>query len=140
MPSWTKEQLSDYERRSLKTDAPKAIEPVSHPVVDGMWVAPSTDEAKLNKTEAAYLRYLRALNPRYLGIQNITLKLADDCRYTPDFFAIDNMGVLHAREVKGFWRDDAKVKIKVAARLFPFIKFTVATKTKDGWSHTEVKP
>lgn len=103
-------------------------------------ISPSTDERKLNKTERAYLDYLRALNPQWLGIQNITLKLGYDTRYTPDFFGIDTLGVIHAREVKGFWRDDAKVKIKVAARLFPWIKFTVAMKTKTGWSHTEVKP
>jgi len=103
-------------------------------------VIKSTDEEKLNKTEQAYLAYLRSLKPQWLGIQNITLKMADDTRYTPDFFAIDSLGVLHAREVKGFWRDDAKVKIKVAARQFPWIRFTVAVKDGNYWKHTQVKP
>lgn len=116
------------------------IDPAAPVIEAAITVQPSADEVKLNKTEKAYLAYLRGLNPIWLGIQNVTLKLGDDCRYTPDFFAIDNLGVLHAREVKGFWRDDAKVKIKVAARMFPFIRFTVAVKTKAGWEHTQIKP
>lgn len=100
----------------------------------------TTDEEKLNKTEKAYLAYLRGLNPQWLGIQNVTLKLADDTRYTPDFVAIDNCGIFHAREVKGFFRDDAKVKIKVAARQFTWIRFTLAFKDGNGWRHEEVKP
>jgi len=101
---------------------------------------PTTDEDKLNKTEKAYLSYLRALKPLWIGVQNITLKLADDTRYTCDFFFIDEAGALHGRETKGFWRDDAKVKIKVAARTFPWIRFAVAEKDGIGWKHTEVKP
>jgi hypothetical protein len=106
----------------------------------GMHPVPSTDEAKLNKTEAAYLQLLRTFNYKYLGIQNITLKLADDCRYSCDFNFIDGVGLWHFHEVKGFFRDDAKVKIKVAARLFPMFHFCVVRKTKEGWDFTEVKP
>ena len=35
-------------------------------------------------------------------------------------------GVLELHECKGFWRDDARVKIKVAASLYPF-KFIAVT-------------
>jgi hypothetical protein len=52
--------------------------------------------------------------------ERLTLKLADDTRYTPDFLVQDLDGSLRLEEVKGFWRDDAKVKIKVAAAQFPF--------------------
>lgn len=103
-------------------------------------LTPSTDEQKLNKTERAYLDYLRALKPLWLGIQCLTIKLGDDTRYTPDFIVIDHQGVIHAREVKGFWRDDARVKIKVAARMYPWLRFTAAQKTKEGWKHEEIKP
>ena len=44
----------------------------------------STDEEKLNKLEHDYLAYLRAKGYR-VGIQNVTLKLAHDCRLTVDF-------------------------------------------------------
>lgn len=105
-----------------------------------MTITPTTDEAKLNKTEKAYLSWLRAQGFVWIGVQAITLKLGDDTRYTCDFMALNYKGDLHGREVKGFFRDDAKVKIKVAARQFPFIKFSVVKKTKDGWDHKEVKP
>lgn len=102
----------------------------------------TTDERKLNKTEAAYLDYLKSRDDNeWIGVQNITLKLADDCRYTCDFSVVGANGRLIMLEVKGFFRDDAKVKIKVAARLFPWIQFIVVQKTKGvGWTHTEVKP
>lgn len=116
----------------------------------GMWPRPqvpilklslSTDCQKLNKTESAYLQFLKTQDLQWIGVQNITLKLADDTRYTCDFFCIDHDGILHGREVKGtFVRDDAKVKIKVAARMFPWIRFSIVKKVKNGWEHTEVKP
>lgn len=100
----------------------------------------STDESKLNKTEAAYLAFIKCLGFAWIGVQNVTLKLADDTRYTCDFFVVDSKGHVQGREVKGFFRDDAKVKIKVAARMFPWIEFQIVTKTKTGWEHQIVKP
>ena len=99
----------------------------------------STDEEKLNKTEKAFLTYMRLGGFDWIGVQNVTLKLADDVRYTVDFTAI-RLGKLMAYEVKGFFRDDARVKIKVAARLFPWISFVIVRKTKDGWQYEDVKP
>ena len=51
----------------------------------------------------------------------VTLKLADDTRYTPDFMVTKPDFEIQFIEVKGFWRDDAKVKIKVASAMFPFV-------------------
>ena len=39
---------------------------------------------------------------------------------------------MEMHEVKGFWRDDARVKIKVAADIYPF-RFLAIKKAKDGW-------
>jgi hypothetical protein len=103
-------------------------------------VVPSKDVAKMNKTEAAWWAKLQADGHAWVGAQNITLKLADDCRYTPDFFFLTQDGKLHAHETKGFFREDAKVKIRVAARLFPFISFTVVTKEKGEWKLAPVSP
>ena len=105
----------------------------------GLSIRGSTDEAKLNKTERAYLGYLRALGHPWIGIQNITLKLADDCRYTPDLSTLD-VGGFTFWEVKGHMRDDAKVKLQVAARLFPWAKFVIVKAAGTGWEHIEVKP
>lgn len=109
--------------------------------IDPMTVAPSTDEAKLNKTERDYLAYLRGEgNPlAWIGIQNITFKLAHDTRFTPDFTVIEQ-GNMRCIDVKGFQREDALIKIKVAARLFPFAKFIIVKRDKGGWDHREVTP
>jgi len=101
---------------------------------------PSTDEEKLNKTEKRYLEYLRRLNPPWIGIQKITLKLADDTRLTPDFNYLDPTGRMVFVDVKGFQREDALIKMKVAARMFSWATFIIAKEIKNGWQEKEVKP
>lgn len=119
----------------------RKIEKVPFKAPEPMTIQPTTDEAKLNKTERAYLEWLRSTGLfQWIGVQNVTLKLGDDTRYTCDFFAMTYDGEMTGREVKGFFRDDAKVKIKVAARMFPWIKFSVVKKDGSGWDHKEVKP
>lgn len=94
---------------------------------------------KLNKLEQAFLLRLRAENPK-IYIQAITLKLADDCRYTPDFVAIKGNSIM-VYEVKGFMRDDALVKLKVAARMFSWMNFVLVTrKGKDNWIYANINP
>lgn len=103
-------------------------------------VAHSTDVKKLNKLEKAWLRHLEMLGFPWIGVQAITLKLADDTRYTPDFMVIDANGQLVAYETKGWMRDDAAVKLKVAARLYRFIRFVLVQKDKGQWKETPVNP
>lgn len=103
---------------------------------------------ELNKTEQAYRELLshRVSTGEVLWwkFEPMTLKLADNCRYCPDFFVMTADGELQAHEVKGslhFIQDDAKVKIKVAASLFPFRFFLCAPKAKKdggGWKIVEV--
>lgn len=100
----------------------------------------SNDESKLNKTEAAWLAELRIRNPKFLGIQAMTFKLGDDCRYTPDFIEISQEDKFIAWEVKGFMRDDALVKLKVAARMFPFLDFYVVKRIKGSWETKKINP
>jgi hypothetical protein len=104
----------------------QALLPSKQPINDPGAIAPcfmrpSTDEQKLNKTEKAYLNFLRMEKHHWIGIQCISLKLGDDCRYNPDFLVINTDGQLQAHEVKGFMREDALVKLKTAARFFSFI-------------------
>lgn len=108
--------------------------------VKGVKIAKSTDEGKLNRLEASFLFWLRVARPPWIGIQNMTLKLADDVRYTPDFMTVDEAGGLVAWECKGWMRDDARVKLRVAARQFPFIKFVLVTKMGGTFKREEVKP
>lgn len=99
----------------------------------------------MNSTELDYSTVLEARKQAGSDIlwwvfESITLKLAQDTRYTPDFVVMRADGLLECHEVKGFWQDDAKVKIKVAAEKFPF-RFLAVRKLpkKDGggWETTE---
>ena len=61
------------------------------------------------------------------------------CTYTPDEIILAADGALYADDVKGHMREDANVKIKVAARQFAGVTFRVAKLTKDGWKLREIK-
>jgi hypothetical protein len=116
----------EMKKKSQRLDRPPAFT-----------LAPSKDEQKLNKTERALLAHLRALGCDWVGVQNITLKLADDCRLTPDFATLKD-GTLTLWDAKGFQREDALIKMKVAARSFPFFKFIIASRDGGGWHMREV--
>jgi hypothetical protein len=75
----------------------------------------------------------------HVYFEQVTLKLAPDLRYTPDFAVYDAAGLLAFYEVKGgFFADDAKVKIKMAAQIFPMHSFHLARKIRGAWIIEEV--
>lgn len=99
---------------------------------------------QMNKTEAAYAMHLEARKNAHELIwyvfEGITFKLADGCRYTPDFAVMRDDGVIELHECKGYWTDDARAKIKVAADKFPFRFIAVykqAKKDGGGWRFEE---
>lgn len=93
---------------------------------------------KMNKTESAYAQHLELLKKAneilWYEFEALKFKLADKTFYTPDFIVLNKDNVLEAHEVKGFWRDDARVKIKVAANKFP-VKFIAISKKKKAWEY-----
>lgn len=98
---------------------------------------------EMNKTEARYEAEILAplkqageiLDYRF---ERVKLKLAKNTYYTFDFEIVKNDCTLECHEVKGFWRDDARVKIKVAAEMFPERKF-IAVQLKDKkWEIEEI--
>ena len=102
---------------------------------------------QMNKTEAAYAQTLelrkRAGEIIWYAFDAINLRLAEKTHYRGDFFVMLASGELQVHEVKGarsVFADDAKVKVKVAASLFPF-KFIVvypqAKKPSGGWEYEE---
>lgn len=91
---------------------------------------------QMNKSEAAYATALEAARIAQEIVWYCHLKLADGCRYTPDFAVLRADGVMEMHEVKGYWTDDARVKVKVAAEKFPFVFKAVykqAKKDGGGW-------
>lgn len=98
----------------------------------------------MNKTEAAYERDLRDAKSlgdiQWYRFEGLKLRLADNTFYTPDFAVMASDGVIECHEVKGFWRDDARAKIKIAAEQYPF-RFkaiqALAKKHGGGWKVEE---
>lgn len=95
----------------------------------------------MNKTEAAYDAHLALLQHAgeilWRRFEGLKLRLADNTFYTPDFAVMAADGVMEMHEVKGFWTDDARVKIKVAAEQYPFRFKALKAKTKNdggGWA------
>lgn len=63
----------------------------------------------------------------------LKIRLADNTYYTIDFMLVMADMTIELHEVKGFWEDDARVKIKCAAEALPYFKFiavTIDKKTK----------
>lgn len=91
---------------------------------------------EMNRLESEYAAHLRGLEHAgevlWWAFEPIKLKLARLTTYTPDFVVMRNDGTLECHETKGYWLDDAKVKIKVAAERFPF-RFLAITKKAGQW-------
>lgn len=90
----------------------------------------------MNNLERAYSNYLEAR--RKAGeilrwdFEPEKLRLADRTFYTPDFRVIDSEGRIEFHETKGFMRDDAAVKIKVAAEQHPYV-FKLVMQKRGQW-------
>lgn len=139
---WTPEQVEAHNAKVAGTTLPALPKKTFPRVTVDAAQRPSTDEAKLNKTETDYLAILRAKpTVRWIGIQAITFKLADNCRYTPDFCIIteDNRFIAIDTKGKHIW-EDSKIKMKMAARIFTWVRFVIAQKKAGKWSEYEFKP
>lgn len=95
----------------------------------------------MNKTEAAYAAHLESQRAAgqvlWFRFEGLKLRLADNTFYTPDFAVMAADGQLECHEVKGYWQDDARVKIKVAAEQYPLTFLAVKAKAKKdggGWA------
>ena len=106
-----------------------------------------TNALGMNKTEQAYADLLelrkRAGEIHGYRFEPLKFNLGSACFYTPDFEVVLPDGVLEYHEVKGFWRDDARVKIKAVARQFSDRLFVVvmkkAKKHGGGWEREEIR-
>lgn len=145
------EQFAEFIAKNPKANVAVVSKPVPAstlaPVRTNLVLQKTTDEEKLNKLEARYLARLRTLGYPWIGVQNIALKLGHDCRLVIDFFIINQNGELEAHDTKARTKkgkilieDDAQVKMAVAARLFPFIRFFLVTEDGGNWTKKPIKP
>lgn len=146
---WSEDQLADYlKRRGVPSNMPHVD--VSSPPFNlpantaGAFALGRLPVGSMNKTEAAYEAHLREQQHAgavlWFKFEGVKLRLADNTFYTPDFAVLPSACVLELHEVKGFWQDDARVKIKVAASLYPFRFIAVKARAKrdgGGWEQEE---
>lgn len=111
---------------------------------NGMLALGRLKTGQMNKTEAAYRDTLelrrQAGEVLWYRFEGLKLRLADNTFYTPDYAVMLASGQIECHEVKGFWQDDARAKIKIAAEMYPFRFVAVKAKSKKaggGWD-TEV--
>jgi hypothetical protein len=95
-----------------------------------------------SNTEAGYASYLHV---QMLGgdiqlyrYEPFRLHLAERTTLTPDFLVVMKDGSLQIHEVKGWAREDAMVKLKIAARLYPWWKFVLVKRVKGQWDCREL--
>lgn len=99
---------------------------------------------EMNKTEAAYAAILdqRIADKEIIEYkyEAMTLKLAKQCSYTPDFWVLENNYEISFHEIKGAFihSPSSIVKLKTAAEIFPFRFVLAQLIKKDQWEISEV--
>lgn len=91
----------------------------------------------MNKLEERYSQHLNLLKAagevHEWWFEAFKFKLSDDkCTYTADFLVQLVDGTLEIHELKGFSRDDAIVKLKMMAMIFPF-RCLLIKESKKSW-------
>ena len=111
---WTEQDLADHLAKR---------KPVSKPS-NPAYALGRLKTGEMNKTEAAYARHLElqkaAGEVLWWKFEGVKLRLADNTFYTCDFAVMPSDHILTMDEIKGWWAEDARVKIKVAASIYPF--------------------
>lgn len=119
MTRWTTDQLAEHLAR-IKAPVPAAAEPVGPKFK--------------SKLEAEYAQMLEAQARSGLikswMYEGITVRLADGVRFTVDFNVLALDGSLSMVETKGFLREAARVRLLVAARMFPMWSWFLVRKKR----------
>jgi hypothetical protein len=97
----------------------------------------SKADCRMNKTEQQYAWFLddqlKNMMIERWRFESIKLRLADDTWYTPDFCVMVSPGWMVMVEIKGFLRDDAAVKFKVAREMYPEFGWMMLSKRNGAW-------
>jgi len=120
-------------RRQIAEQAKKS--PIAAVAVD----PPDKGMNKLETRYSLHLDYQKELklvdNWKYEAAK---LRLAYKTFYTPDFMVQLTNGQIEFHETKGFLRDDAAAKIKVAASIFPMFRFKLVYGEEKGWKIIDI--
>lgn len=104
----------------------------------GRGVKPPKPGDGMNKLERAFHgKAVAAFGVGNVYFEPFKLRLAGRTWYTLDFL-IDDGYPMFLYEIKGFMRDDAAIKLKVAADTYPCFTFVLVTRPKGVWVCREV--
>jgi len=132
----TQEDVDAYLKKR-KEKAPKLPAPTANALAD------AGNQGWRNKptaVEAEYHKMLLRQGYTHVLREPMAFIMGRKCRYTPDFMTIHESGSIWFHEVKGpYTYEDAKVKYKVAASMFPFFGWVLAVKSKPGWTRLDLR-
>lgn len=98
----------------------------------------------MNSLEKRYSLHLENLKMAgeilFWRYEPFALHLANRTTYKPDFLVVNRMQEVEIHETKGFWREDARVKIKCASATFPIFTFMGVQWKKGGWVYEQFRP
>lgn len=93
---------------------------------------------KMNKTEAEFALRLEAMKRNgeivSFAYEAVKIKIGDGCWYVPDFFVVRKDKKPLFIEIKGFMRDDARVKFIAAGTIHKWADFEMYRKAKKEWT------
>jgi len=142
----TQQQYDDIQKKRKTSGFFAAAKPAPKPATakTSMQALGRLKTGEKNNTEEAYGEHLEWLKHTgkvvWYKFEGMKFRLADNTFYTPDYIVMLSTGQLEAHEVKGHWQDDARVKIKIAADLYPLKFVAIKKKTKKqggGWQVEE---
>src|SRR5262252_9696845 len=110
----------------VRLDQPGVPAPVPPaPKGKGLLATPTYD-SRWNEEYATFLDGLKQARLIWdFWYEPFSLRLSKACFYRPDFLVQLCDGLLELREVKGWWREDAKVKWKQAIEKYPCFTFVL---------------
>lgn len=131
---WTEQQYAEHQARLTAPRAPVAP-------ARGTLARAAAQPRGMNKLEALYAEHLELLKAageiKWHRFEPVKLRLATGAYYKPDFGVLTRDGQFALHETKGHWREAARVRIKVAAELFPMFRFVAITRVGGNWRREE---
>lgn len=117
------------------------------PAIKESLIVPPAGPRYRSKWEAQFHEVLKARfhGPNtYVEHEPMRLKIGRKAYYKPDFLTVNPYNILTFWEVKGMWREAARVRIKVAASKYPWARFIAVVKQKKkdggGWKEEAFQP
>lgn len=129
MTRWTEQDVLDAQARRAAGTVRVEPKPVKACALAGSRKIGTKNLRGMNKSEAQFAQKLEfqkvAGDIVWWGFEPIRIRLANGTFYRPDFVTVDKNGRTAIYEVKGYMREAARVRLKVAVEKLPYPFFLV---------------